>query len=274
MPPPVPAAVPEAVERPVEQPVAPRMAMTVDEPMSPVEAFKPAARAAAIESPRRSEPVVADTAEHALPHASSETTSNLEIDIEALERSYLESLPAEAAGTDDPALADTTTVETVAIDTHDLDTQLIDADLNTVLLDGKQLEALPRGAPVNDTALDFNLVDLDATAQHVHMPSGLNDHPAFKERRTDIVDVLKTAIERDPERRDLRMKLLETYYSLASANQRAFMEVVRKLSREKNLLTADDWKKVTVMGREIAADDILFADLDPPKDDADLAHCA
>jgi hypothetical protein len=250
------------------------MAARVDEPMSPLEAFKPAARAAAIESPRRSEPVVADTAEHALPPASSETTSNLEIDIEALERSYLESLPSEAARADDPALADTTTVETVAIDTHDLDEQLIEADLNTVLLDGRQIDALPRGVPANETALDFNLVDLDATAQHVHMPSGLNDQPAFKERRTDIVDVLKSAIERDPNRRDLRMKLLETYYTLASSNQRAFMDVVRKLSREKALLTPDDWKKVTVMGREIAADDILFADLDPPKDDTDLAHCA
>ena len=157
--------------------------------------------------------------------------------------------------------------------TEDLDTVMMDADLDAVLLDVQHVEGAPRNAPVHDTDKDFSL-ELDATVQHVHLPSGLNEHAAMAERRTDIVDVLKKAIERDPRRRDLRMKLLETYYSVASLNQRAFMEVVRELSREKDLLTAEDWKKVTVMGREIASDDILFADLDPPKDGEDLAHCA
>jgi FimV-like protein len=261
------------------------------EPMSPLEAFKPAPRAGVIEAPRRPEPDIAETVEHPMMVASAETTSSLEVDIEALERSYLESLPGESAAPPaestphraavsldmpdvDPALADTTTVETVSVTATDLDTALLEADFNTVMLDVKPPEAAPRHTPVHDTALDFNLVDLDATAQHVHMPSGLNDHPVMSERRTNIIDVLKLAVERDPQRRDLQMKLLETYYGMASSNQRAFMDVVRKLSRERGLLTADDWKKVTMMGREIAADDILFADLDPPKDDGDLAHCA
>jgi pilus assembly protein FimV len=262
--PPLPSAVPMDEPRTIDV----TSAATLDEPMSSLEAFKPGHPAAAV--------VIAEIAEQPKPVSSSETTSNLEIDIEALERSYLESMPGESAEArqDDPALAETTTVETVAIDTEDLDTAAIDADLNTVLMDVKDLGGESEKVRVHDTALDFNLVDLDSTAQHVHMPSGLNDRPPFKERRTNIVDVLKVAIERDPNRRDLRMKLLETYYSLASANQRAFMEVVRRLAREKDLLTAEDWKKVTVMGRDIAADDILFADLDPPKDGGDLAHCA
>jgi len=83
-------------------------------------------------------------------------------------------------------------------------------------------------------------------------------------------DVLKQAIERDPHRRDLRMKLLETYYSAASTNQRAFLDVVRKLGREREFLTADDWKRGVMMGRGIAGDDILFAETS--KDD--LADCA
>jgi hypothetical protein len=67
------------------------------------------------------------------------------------------------------------------------------------------------------------------------------------------------------------MKLLETYYSTASTNQRGFLEVVRKLSREPDFLSADDWQKVVMMGRAIAPGDILFAD--EAKDD-DLANCA
>lgn len=129
------------------------------------------------------------------------------------------------------------------------------------------IDATPPGA----TALDYNLLDLDATAQHVQMPSELNDHVVVSERRTNIIDVLKQAIDRDPHRRDLRMKLLETYYSTASMNQRAFLEVVRKLARDRDFLSGDDWKKVMMMGRDIAAEDILFAD--PIKDD-DLADCA
>jgi FimV-like protein len=129
------------------------------------------------------------------------------------------------------------------------------------------IDATPPGA----TVLDYNLLDLDATAQHVQMPSELNDHVVVSERRTNIVDVLKQAIDRDPHRRDLRMKLLETYYSAASMNQRAFLEVVRKLARDRDFLSGDDWKKVMMMGRDIAAEDILFAD--PVKDD-DLADCA
>jgi pilus assembly protein FimV len=188
------------------------------------------------------------------------TTVSLEIDIEALERSYLDSLPIE-----------TTAIDTVAIDTSDLDSALLKDDLNTVVIDARQL------APaIASTALDYNLIDLDAssasTAQHVHMPSDLHDHPVVAERRTNIVDVLKLAIDRDPHRRDLRMKLLETYYSAAATNQRAFVDVVRKLARERDYLSPEDWNKVMMMGKQIASDDILFADV--PKDDADLANCA
>jgi hypothetical protein len=135
------------------------------------------------------------------------------------------------------------------------------------LADTKKLEAVA----VNSTVLDYNLLDLDATVQHVQMPSQLNDHVVVKERRTNIVDVLKAAIDRDPNRRDLRMKLLETYYSSAATNQRAFLDVVRKAASQRDFLSAEDWQKVVMMGREIAAGDALFAD--QSKDD-ELANCA
>jgi hypothetical protein len=122
----------------------------------------------------------------------------------------------------------------------------------------------------NYPSLDYNLLDLDATAQHVQMPSEINDHAVVEERRMNIVDVLKTAIDRDPNRRDLRMKLLETYYNAAAANRRSFLDIVKNLSRERDYLSAEDWKVVMKMGREIAPEDILFAD----PDSGDLANCA
>ncbi len=216
-----------------------------------------------------------------------ETTQSLAIDIEALEQSYLH-LGVDSLGidsvVDDSGLQDTATLhssmlETVVIDKSELETAIIDkertAEPDTGFVAALAAEAtkakMPEALAVNSTVLDYNLVDLDATMQHVQMPSQLNDHVIVKERRTNIVDVLKAAIDRDPNRCDLRMKLLETYYSSAAANQRAFMEVVRKASRERDFLSEEDWQKVMMMGREIAAGDIMFTD--QPKDD-ELAHCA
>ncbi len=204
--------------------------------------------------------------------ADPDTTQSLEIDTELLERSYLESMGDE-------------TLDTVMVDTSELETAMAESELNTMVLEAGTLEGMAAledtnklasthkidTAGINQTELDYNLLDLDATAQHVQMPSDLHDRTPMAERRTNIVDVLKSAIDRDPYRRDLRMKLLESYYSAAATNQRAFLEVVRKLSREPDLLSAEDWKKVTMMGREIAGDDILF--VEQPKDE-ELAHCA
>jgi pilus assembly protein FimV len=217
--------------------------------------------------------------------ASDQTTQSLAIDAEALERSYLD-LGVDSLGIDsvvddtaahdmatlddtaqDTATLDKSMLETVVLDRAELDTAITQADPNVELADTKKLESVA----VNSTVLDYNLLDLDATVQHVQMPSQLHDHVVVTERRTNIVDVLKAAIDRDPNRRDLRMKLLETYYSSAATNQRAFMDVVRKAACERDFLSADDWQKVVMMGREIAAGDPLFAD--QSKDD-ELANCA
>jgi len=221
--------------------------------------------------------------------SSDDTTQDLAIDTELLERSYLDAMAIDTLGidtanqkspahetADDTETHDTAGLDTVALDASELDSAVDAADLHTAIIDARSIDETRKLEPavINNANLDYNLLDLDATAEHIHaqhvqMPSGLNDHPVVAERRTNIVDVLKTAIERDPNRRDLRMKLIETYYSAASMNRRAFLEVVKKLSREREFLSAEDWKKVVMMGREIAADDILFAD---PKDD--FANCA
>jgi pilus assembly protein FimV len=121
------------------------------------------------------------------------------------------------------------------------------------------------------TRLDYNLLDLDLTAQHVQMPSVLNEHVVVKERRTNLADVLKLAIEREPDRHDLRMKLLELYYSAASTNRRAFLDVVQKLARDRDHLQGGQWDKIAFMGRQIAAENPLFAE-ESASDD--LADCA
>jgi hypothetical protein len=126
---------------------------------------------------------------------------------------------------------------------------------------------------VDATRLDYNLVDLDLTAQHVHMPSVLHERAVVKERRTNLVDVLKKAVEREPGRSDLRMKLLETYYAAAAANRHAFLELVQKLARDRDRLDEGEWGKIALMGKQIASDNALFSS-DSDDEDDKLADCA
>jgi hypothetical protein len=128
------------------------------------------------------------------------------------------------------------------------------------------------GADANK--LDYNLLDLDVTVQHVQMPSALDENVGFKERRTSLVDALKSAVEREPHRRDLRMKLLETYYAAAAINRQGFLDIVQKIAHERASLNEGEWDKIAWMGRQIASDDDLFAPIAAQPDEKDLANCA
>jgi pilus assembly protein FimV len=119
-----------------------------------------------------------------------------------------------------------------------------------------------------DTAkLQYKLLDLDGSVHHVPMPSILYEKAGFKERRTSLVDVLKVAVKREPNRRDLRMKLLETYHAAAATSRQGFLEVAKSLAGERGNMTDDEWSKITGMGRQIAADDDLFASDNAGADD-------
>jgi pilus assembly protein FimV len=126
---------------------------------------------------------------------------------------------------------------------------------------------------IEPSRLDYNLADLDMTVQHVQMPSVLNEQTVMKERRTNLADVLKQAIEREPDRHDLRMKLLELYYSAASTNRQAFLDVVQKFAHEREHLPSDQWDKISFMGRQIFSENPLFAEEAAAADD-ELADCA
>jgi pilus assembly protein FimV len=140
----------------------------------------------------------------------------------------------------------------------------------TVKLDAHALQAAALAAADESATV---MVSAEAVPQHVRMPSVLHERVVVKERRKNLVDVLKKAVEREPERRDLRMKLLETYYAAAAANRQAFLEVVEKLARDRDRLAEGEWDKIAFMGKQIAADTALFSS-DSEAEDDELADCA
>jgi pilus assembly protein FimV len=174
-------------------------------------------------------------------------------------------------------LAENLPAATVNLDAHALQAAAVaTADESATADDSATVMVGAEELHVDTTKLDYNLVDLDLTAQHVQMPSVLHERAVVKERRTNLVDVLKKAVEREPDRRDLRMKLLETYYAAAAANRQAFLEVVQKLARDRDRLGEGEWDKIAFMGKQIAADTALFSsDSDSEAlDDNKLADCA
>lgn len=107
----------------------------------------------------------------------------------------------------------------------------------------------------------FALYNPESTINTTHVI--MSDAPDRRvhaiERRRNPADVLRLAIEREPTRNDLRLKLLELYYTAAAENRRAFLEAVRQLAKNKQLASVEDWSRIADMGRTIAPDDELFS---------------
>jgi pilus assembly protein FimV len=262
------AATPVIVPAPASAP-APAIASADINPRANSRTFESDAPRAP-EEPLRDLPAEATTAALAVPVLEG-------IDVASLEASYLlesgsdatetATLASVAAGicADDPN-AETMPVEAMrtAAGSEPVASKANDLD-RTIAMEAATTET---------TKLDYNLLDLDATAHHVQMPSRLHENVGFKERRTSLVDALKLAIEREPNRRDLRMKLLETYYAAASTNRQGFLELVRKLAGEREKVSGEEWDKIVWMGRQIASDNDLFVSETADEDDQDLANCA
>ncbi len=136
------------------------------------------------------------------------------------------------------------------------------ADEETIILDttGDTTKNMAMD-PTLTMAHEEIMADLENTAHHVDMPSDLNS-PAqsgpFVERRKSVIDVLRAAIEREPHRRELKMKLLELYYAAAASNQAAFLEVAKALARDRDVLASGDWDRIVAMGRSITPNERLF----------------
>jgi pilus assembly protein FimV len=81
-----------------------------------------------------------------------------------------------------------------------------------------------------------------------HMAYGLYDQAA---------DLVRIAISREPQRRDLQLKLLEVFFVWGNKDQ--FLQLARELSASRDQAPAGEWEKIVIMGRQIAPDDALFA---------------
>jgi pilus assembly protein FimV len=97
-----------------------------------------------------------------------------------------------------------------------------------------------------DTAVALDQGDPLAEADF-HMAYGLYDQAA---------DLVRIAIAREPQRRDLKLKLLEVFFVWGNKDQ--FLQLARELSASRDEAASGEWEKVVIMGRQIAPDDALF----------------
>jgi pilus assembly protein FimV len=81
-----------------------------------------------------------------------------------------------------------------------------------------------------------------------HMAYGLYDQAA---------DLVRLAIQREPARRDLRLKLLEVFF--VWGNREQFLQTARELASTREQSQPGEWEKVVIMGKQLAPDDVLFA---------------
>jgi len=98
----------------------------------------------------------------------------------------------------------------------------------------------------SDTAIRLDQQDALAEADF-HMAYGLYDQAA---------DLVKIAIEREPGRRDLKLKLLEIYF--VWGNKDLFLETARDLYATRAEAAPGEWDKVLIMGKQIAPEDAMF----------------
>jgi pilus assembly protein FimV len=81
-----------------------------------------------------------------------------------------------------------------------------------------------------------------------HMAYGLYDQAA---------DLVQLAMKREPQRRDLKLKLLEIFF--VWGNKEKFLGLARDLHSSRAEAPAGEWDKVLIMGKQIAPGDGLFS---------------
>jgi len=81
-----------------------------------------------------------------------------------------------------------------------------------------------------------------------HMAYGLYDQAA---------DLVRIALDREPDRRDLKLKLLEIYF--VWGNKDAFLQTAKGLEATRDRAPAGEWDKIVIMGKQICPEEPLFA---------------
>ncbi len=121
------------------------------------------------------------------------------------------------------------------------------ASTPTVRRESPSAQVLSEDTLSSETALHVEQQDALAEADF-HMAYGLYDQAA---------DIVKLAIERDPERRDLMLKLTEIYF--VWGNRDMFLDAAHRLHDTRNQAAPGEWDKVLIMGKQICPDDPLFS---------------
>ena len=127
----------------------------------------------------------------------------------------------------------------------DVDFAATDAPLDAVRAE--------RAAVTSDETLSsqtvINLDQADPVAEaDFHMAYGLYDQAA---------ELVSKALEAQPHRRDLKLKLLEVFF--VWGNKDAFLQAAKALRAEGGDRPDADWDKVVIMGKQICPDEALFA---------------
>lgn len=99
----------------------------------------------------------------------------------------------------------------------------------------------------SQTAINLDQADPVAEADF-HMAYGLYDQAA---------DLLGKALESAPDRRDLKLKLIEVFF--VWGNKDAFLEAARGFREEIGPDADTDWDKITIMGKQLCPGEELFS---------------
>jgi len=105
----------------------------------------------------------------------------------------------------------------------------------------------PEDTMSSESAVNLDQGDPLAEADF-HMAYGLYDQAA---------DLVRIALEREPDRRDLRLKLLEIYF--VWGNTDAFLQTAKGLEATRDRAPAGEWDKIVIMGKQICPDEPLFS---------------
>jgi pilus assembly protein FimV len=120
-------------------------------------------------------------------------------------------------------------------------------DVPDSLADTHSIVKSPDDTMSSESAVNLDQGDPLAEADF-HMAYGLYDQAA---------DLVRIALEREPDRRDLRLKLLEIYF--VWGNKDAFLQTAKGLEATRDRAPAGEWDKIVIMGKQICPDEPLFA---------------
>lgn len=112
--------------------------------------------------------------------------------------------------------------------------------------------AVAKSVTADDTLSGETGINLDQgdplAEADFHMAYGLYDQAA---------DLVRLAVAREPERRDLKLKLAEVFF--VWGNRDEFLKSARELHATLGDGAAGEWDKIVIMGKQIAPEDPLFS---------------